>query len=771
MGLLAQLVGLNEPAPAPPKFADTKAFMAAVEERYPQGTRIYEHFKAALALYGASPKNAAAKRLLVNEVSCCFISSPDFAAAFDAFYGKELGMFAARAPKPASPRARAQSPDFMRLDPGRHHLGPAAVSNRAADVRLMSDRAIVDELVRTWGWRRDTLQMRATSDLVAWLLASRSKAGARSPAAAVVPDAVLQDAVAAAVAARRRERPPSSARHLKAAHAPPTALCQALSAAINHASVTQGQHMDPDRRAAVAAAMAKLPNVTHAAKNDIFLFAAELSKGARYVIARYDAPLGRDELDLKSDERLKVTLEARTCSFQLQRVTQEVQACDMGSLALVCSIGHSGQPFQLFSVGGGQNATSRSQEADGRKFSLLTTRLGLFSATPSDVLAVVLAMACPDCLAWGGNQDYFEPTTPHVRRAFAQLGKLPEPPPPPPPKVAREEWILEALHKHGGEDWERVCRDPAFDLQRRGRTAAQLKAAVLKADPHFRTAPVPIEDAAEWAQCSSASCEKWRLLPKGVKAESLSDAWTCGDLGASICVSCAKPACTFEDQDDCPCHTSADLTVVLLTHDGRVARTYCSPNSAGLAYGLASGVTRQFCLAARITGRTAVLCFAKDLDRLRASAETVDGARVWALFETRREGVQAWWGGTVVKETGEGDALSYDVVYDDGSRATILANTLFAAPPQVAIKCAKPNAKAKALLTKATKAHFAKAAKASAGPPKRHTSTVVRETLERLVATVAGDKAPSRRSARAPAPKKEQEAPAAPPARATKRRK
>lgn len=116
-----------------------------------------------------------------------------------------------------------------------------------------------------------------------------------------------------------------------------------------------------------------------------------------------------------------------------------------------------------------------------------------------------------------------------------------------------------------------------------------------------------------------------------------------------------------------------------------------------------------------------------------------------------------------MKETGEGDARSYDVVYDDGSRATILANTLFAAPPQVPIKCAKPNAKAKALLTKATKA--------SAGPLKRHTSTVVRETLERLVATVAGDKAPSRRSARAPAPKKEQEAPAAPPVRATKRRK
>jgi len=47
----------------------------------------------------------------------------------------------------------------------------------------------------------------------------------------------------------------------------------------------------------------------------------------------------------------------------------------------------------------------------------------------------------------------------------------------------REHWILQALHKHGGEDWEAIVRDPAYDSRRRGRTAQQLEAAVM--------APVP----------------------------------------------------------------------------------------------------------------------------------------------------------------------------------------------------------------------------------------------------------------------------------------
>ena len=57
MGVLATLVGLDaEAPPAPPKFADAQAFLDAVKQRYPKGTRIYEHFKIAMAAYGAGPK-------------------------------------------------------------------------------------------------------------------------------------------------------------------------------------------------------------------------------------------------------------------------------------------------------------------------------------------------------------------------------------------------------------------------------------------------------------------------------------------------------------------------------------------------------------------------------------------------------------------------------------------------------------------------------------------------------------------------------------------
>ena len=87
--------------------------------------------------------------------------------------------------------------------------------------------------------------------------------------------------------------------------------------------------------------------------------------------------------------------------------------------------------------------------------------------------------------------------------------------------------------------------------------------------------------------------------------------------------------------------------------------------------------TREWCLAAKATGRTATLCFAKDR-RLLSNPVDADSNRVWALFETQGTAVQKWWGATVLKETGGyGDQRKYDAVYDDGSRATILANTLF----------------------------------------------------------------------------------------------
>ena len=60
----------------------------------------------------------------------------------------------------------------------------------------------------------------------------------------------------------------------------------------------------------------------------------------------------------------------------------------------------------------------------------------------------------------------------------------------------REDWILKALHKHGGEDWDAVVRDPAFDALRRGRTAQQLEAAVMAAPgtPETQTEAPEAED-------------------------------------------------------------------------------------------------------------------------------------------------------------------------------------------------------------------------------------------------------------------------------------
>ena len=127
MGVLATLVGLDaEAPPAPPKFADAQAFLDAVKERYPKGTRIYEHFKIAMAQYGAGPKSNAAKELLVREVSCCFITSPDLAVAFDEFYGAALGMSAVRRPRQVE---RATSP-IQRIGAGRHEMGSRSTSPR-----------------------------------------------------------------------------------------------------------------------------------------------------------------------------------------------------------------------------------------------------------------------------------------------------------------------------------------------------------------------------------------------------------------------------------------------------------------------------------------------------------------------------------------------------------------------------------------------------------------------------------------------------------------
>ena len=69
------------------------------------------------------------------------------------------------------------------------------------------------------------------------------------------------------------------------------------------------------------------------------------------------------------------------------------------------------------------------------------------------------------------NAPYFDF---HIVGAFVRLGALE------PLHPNADEWLLQALHKHGGEDWDAVVRDPAFDALRRGRNVPTLKAALAR---------------------------------------------------------------------------------------------------------------------------------------------------------------------------------------------------------------------------------------------------------------------------------------------------
>jgi len=61
-----------------------------------------------------------------------------------------------------------------------------------------------------------------------------------------------------------------------------------------------------------------------------------------------------------------------------------------------------------------------------------------------------------------------------------------------------------------------------------------------------KAAMAALARAVEWAQFSSAY-EKWRVLPEGISAATLSDAWTCADIG----VACSKVACSLAENAAC----------------------------------------------------------------------------------------------------------------------------------------------------------------------------------------------------------------------------
>ena len=142
---------------------------------------------------------------------------------------------------------------------------------------------------------------------------------------------------------------------------------------------------------------------------------------------------------------------------------------------MVCSIGHQGQPFLLFKIGGGDHkGVILLRGGRAGKITLLMTRLGLKSARHADLLAVILAVADPTCLAWRGQKNYFRPTTHHIVGAFVRLGALE------PLHPNADEWLLQGA-KHGGEDWDAVVRDPAFDALRRGRNVPDVESGARAA--------------------------------------------------------------------------------------------------------------------------------------------------------------------------------------------------------------------------------------------------------------------------------------------------
>ena len=106
------------------------------------------------------------------------------------------------------------------------------------------------------------------------------------------------DAETAALCARRKQPPPASIRHLAAVENRPSKLTTAMRwPSPRPRATTSGPGPLPPRWPS--------PSCTPAAKNELFLLAAELARGARIVTARYDAPFDRDDLDLKERRALE----------------------------------------------------------------------------------------------------------------------------------------------------------------------------------------------------------------------------------------------------------------------------------------------------------------------------------------------------------------------------------------------------------------------------------------------------------------------------------
>ena len=145
---------------------------------------------------------------------------------------------------------------------------------------------------------------------------------------------------------------------------------------------------------------------------------------------------GDDDFGSVSDFAVSTAdLKADVVAFALDKKFQGMSQCDLGSATLLCRIG-KGAPFELLSLGGGENSGYPS-EANAAAFKRLTKKLGLKHASPAEVLAVIIAVADPGGLLaapllrvrnsetefYSYSEDYFGPSYGDDDMSFA--GKVP----------------------------------------------------------------------------------------------------------------------------------------------------------------------------------------------------------------------------------------------------------------------------------------------------------------------------------------------------------
>lgn len=135
-----------------------------------------------------------------------------------------------------------------------------------------------------------------------------------------------------------------------------------------------------------------MPDCEEASEAELEALAATLNAN----VSRFQGATssGDDEFGSVSDFAVSTAdLKADGVTFALDKLFQGMSQCDMGTATLLCRIG-KGAPFELLSLGGGENSDSQS-EANAAAFKRLAKKLGLKRASPAELLAVIISVADP----------------------------------------------------------------------------------------------------------------------------------------------------------------------------------------------------------------------------------------------------------------------------------------------------------------------------------------------------------------------------------------